>query len=499
MSQAHSLNAFRHWAVAFIVCNFNVDVGPEIEVIHPNAQFSPSDLSAICFNSFPERQDTETAEDLTFHFTIDNNSPDVSLGSPCPPYGSATTFYGCCVFRQEFDHSMKRSFNQRTLVLISNHEFPAFFLYILKQMTFSGVIGDPTALEAAYTQMLTWPAPSLGRHRLPFMGSLITLEIAPHPAFPLQGLAPSSSAAPNGVPASIYAYQPLGSWDDILPYLPSLSDLDVVYEKLLLGESVIALAKSPQVCSEAVSALVDLIRPIPYAGNVRPYMTMQSEFRSIGIDGGTPRPFIIGITNPFLLKRVLGATESNERSRPHVLYLPDSEGRVPIKRHHSLHHRNQTGFDMPGGIDPQLPPTKRSIKSDSTFMENIDMMLRAGTSTKNEIGSLVRRHFAELTAQYLAPVNRYLATSVSPNVISPGRDFRYANFSEADFLHSLSKHGSSVKFRGQSPLQRHRARDHLYESFCRSPNFYSWLDMKLSLEKEASAGLLSSGSATAVI
>jgi hypothetical protein len=131
----------------------------------------------LTWNSFPERQDTETAEDLTFHFTVANNSPDIILDSPCSPHGSATDFYGSCVFRQEFDHSMKRSFNQRTLVLITTHEFPAFFVHLLKQMTSSGVISDPTTLETAYNQMLTWPPPSLGKHELPFMGSMLTLEM----------------------------------------------------------------------------------------------------------------------------------------------------------------------------------------------------------------------------------------------------------------------------------------------------------------------------------
>jgi hypothetical protein len=276
-----------------------------------------------------------------------------------------------------------------------------------------------------------------------------------------------------------------------MQFMPCLSDLDVVYEKLLLCESIIVLAKSPQLCSEAVSALVDLIRPIPYAGEAKPYMTMQSDFRSIGIDGGTPRPFIIGITNPFLLKRVLGAAGNSNSPKAHVLYLHSTDGPVPIKRHHSMHHRTQS-FDMPGGIDSQ-PAPKRFVKSDRPFVQHVDTMLRA-SPTNHELSSLIRRHYAELTAQYLAPVNRYLATSASTNFTNPGGDYRYANFSEADFLHSLSKHGSSVKFRGQSSIQRHKARDGLYESFCRSPNFYSWLDMKLGLETEASAGLLNSKS-----
>jgi hypothetical protein len=276
-----------------------------------------------------------------------------------------------------------------------------------------------------------------------------------------------------------------------MPFFPCITDLYVLFEKLILCESIIVIAKSPQLSSEAVSSLVDLIRPIPYAGEVKPFMTMQSDFRSIGIDGGTPRPFILGITNPFLLKRILSATEDKDRIRPHILYLQNFDGPVPTKRHHSLHRKSSRNalLDLPGGGIDAHPPSKRFFKSESSVVSQIEMLLKLDAQT-HELGPLIRRHFAELTAQFVAPINRYLATSVSHNAASVGGKFHYASFSVQDFLSNLSKHGTSVKFRGQGPIQRHRAKHALYESFCQSPNFYSWLDMKFSLELEASAGLL---------
>jgi hypothetical protein len=215
---------------------------------------------------------------------------------------------------------------------------------------------------------------------------------------------------------------------------------------------------------------------------------MQADFRSIGIDGGAPRPFIIGITNPFLLKRVIAAAESSHRARPHILYLQNFDGPVPTRRHHSLHHKSSRNvlLDLPGGGIEVHTPSKRFLKSDPAVVSHTETFLRLGDQTR-ELGPLIRRHFAELTAQFVAPINRYLATS---NVVSPGGHQRYASFSVPEFLHSLSRHGTSVKMRGQGPIQRHRARDGLYASFCNSPNFYSWLEMKISLENEASAGML---------
>lgn len=137
-------------------------------------------------------------------------------------------------------------------------------------------------------------------------------------------------------------------------------------------------------------------------------------------------------------------------------------------------------------------PSKRFLKSDHAIVSQIETILKGGDQTR-EIGPLIRRHFAELTAQFVAPINRYLTTN---NVVTPGGSQRYASFNVVDFIRNLSKHGTSIKIRGQNPIQRHRARDAFYEAFCRSPNFHSWLEMKIALETEASAGLLGGPAAT---
>lgn len=192
--------------------------------------------------------------------------------------------------------------------------------------------------------------------------------------------------------------------------------------------------------------------------------------------------------DPFLLKRIISATESSQRLRPHILYLQNFDGPVPIKRHHSLHHKSSRNalLDLPGGGIEARMPSKRFLKSDHHVVSQIEALIKTGDQT-HELGPLIRRHFAEVTAQFIAPINRYLTTT---NVVSPSGSQRYASFSASDFLRNVSKHGTSVKIRGQGPIQRHRARDGLYEMFCRSLNFHSWLEMKIALETEASVGLL---------
>ncbi|KAK5157194.1 hypothetical protein LTR04_005486 [Oleoguttula sp. CCFEE 6159] len=406
---------------------------------------------AKTISSFPERQDGEANDGLSFHFTIRNKSPDVPLRSPCHPHGSPVLFYGNCVFRQEADATMKRHFAQKTLVLISTLEFPAFFIRLLHQMTSSGTIGNPTTLEAAYVEMAKWPPPSHGRQQLPFLGSVIELDI-------------------------------------LLRFMPSLTDLYKVFEQVLLCESAVVLAKSPQLCSEFISALVDLIKPVPYAGECRPYLTMQSEFFSASLDGGAPKHFLIGITNPFLLKRVLDMAESAGRAAPLRIHLYDTGLPVPLKAPHT-HHTSQAEADLPNGVAARSRQ-KTYMKVDRLFLKALEGMQADTTTAIDSIGPFVRRHFATLVAQFLAPFNRYLATRMATSVLSPGGSLQYAHFDETEFMQSLKKHGSCASTKGQSPFARHASRDQLYRKFCRSPSFYSWLDTKLSLEKEASAGLL---------
>jgi hypothetical protein len=153
-------------------------LGPEIEYVYPpDTTFSQTDLSTICFNSFPERHDGDIQEDMYFNFNLRNNSPDINLSSPSPPYGNADQFHGVSVFRQEYDGTTKRSFNQKSLVIISSHDFAVFFMSLLRVITTGSNLGDVARLEAACAQVEGWPPPRIGKQELPFLGGIITLDV----------------------------------------------------------------------------------------------------------------------------------------------------------------------------------------------------------------------------------------------------------------------------------------------------------------------------------
>jgi hypothetical protein len=114
---------------------------------------------------------------MYFNFILPNNSPDINLSSPSPLYGSPDLFHGAAVFRQEYDGLTKRRYNQKSLVLISNHDFPAFFMTLLRLAVTGSPIGDPARLEAACAQMENWPSPAIGKQELPFLRAIVTLDM----------------------------------------------------------------------------------------------------------------------------------------------------------------------------------------------------------------------------------------------------------------------------------------------------------------------------------
>jgi len=104
------------------------------------------------------------------------------------------------------------------------------------------------------------------------------------------------------------------------PLVPCIQYLGVLWELTLLGEPLLVIANTPQLCSQAVLALTSLIRPFHYCNELRPYFTIHdSDFKSLtapfsshsSTNSSSRRPggendrqtgLIIGVTNPFFCK-----------------------------------------------------------------------------------------------------------------------------------------------------------------------------------------------------
>ena len=459
-----------------------------MEVLYPPESLSEQDMTTICFNSFPERHDSDVA-DMFFSFSMRNTS-HVKIPTDVVRPADPSMLHGVSVFRQVFDPMSKRRFDQKSLVIISSHNFTSLFMNIIRIISAAAAIGDPTPLETACTHIAAWPDPTVGRLDLHFMETRIELEMcvclcspwslmssrAPYPSFPLQGLTSTSAAGP-----SVAAFEPPMGWQHLLPLLHSPSILYVLYERLLLGLPVIVLGQNPDKVSGLVLALVDLIRPIPFSGTTRPYLPMQSTSTGGDLalfDPSSPQSqsMLVGITNPFLLQRLDGTVPGP--SHPLILTLDSAPADNSTLHSHRLFKHaplrlRRHSDSAPGrqAAAEHLRPS--SIKPDRAFLHALSKS--QGSGATDDVSGVVRRHFADLTARLLAPVNRHLATATPPSKEGEGRG---QAFDTPAFLASLKRHDAAVPFVGRTRALRSRHRDAFYAALVAGRGFRDWLEIR---------------------
>lgn len=153
-------------------------------------------------------------------------------------------------------------------------------------------------------------------------------------------------------------------------------------------------------------------------------------------------------------------------------------------------------------------PNMVSPISPSTFFpsaEGLDSMMygkqQQQTSASKKLyrgyalNELLRRHFVELTEQFLIPLNRYCGTLIpaahSVDMRTDGGTYTLAPpalamepFNVRTFLKHLAEHGPPEKLRFRSHIGKTSWTD-LYVRFLDSPNFLGWLrDRKALAERE---------------
>ena len=69
-------------------------------------------------------------------------------------------------------------------------------------------------------------------------------------------------------------------------FLRSLESIWQCWELMVVGEPILVIGDSPRACSQFVWALVELIKPIPFGGDFRPYFTIQdADFNGLSCRG----------------------------------------------------------------------------------------------------------------------------------------------------------------------------------------------------------------------
>lgn len=236
-------------------------------------------------------------------------------------------------------------------------------------------------IHTAISNISQWPDPDPNSTlELGFLGTIINLSIPLYMSMPLLGTvdldttsvnfhrsanvkhASKFSASTSDLssfscdprlylphsPPVITATEPSTNWDYMINFLPNASDLFILYEYMLLAKPIVVYASTPHHCSTFISLLVDLIRPVPYAGRIREYVTIHTCPNDLdsGITGVT-NPFLVrGVQDPNTLVIVLSSTStsgSNKRgsgfiSAPFQYYRTYHNGVGVLRRQATLRH-----------------------------------------------------------------------------------------------------------------------------------------------------------------
>lgn len=241
--------------------------------------------------------------------------------------------------------------------------------------------------------------------------------------------------------------------------------------------------------------LRELVRPIPLAGDFRPYLHIHDHDFSLLVNSNKPQAgVVVGVTNPFF---------RNAASHwPNVISISG-----PKRPSHAK------------GIKPGIPEPPegfltrrhRGISKDRALLKRLETLVAQGKLDDPEGNAALRTHFQQLTEKFLVPLNRYFQTLVPPRSSTPsgantpnasGRPGELSQlgpklnlharslgvvpkalslsalrpFSLPTFLNHLKTHGPNpLNFKNRGLQTKSRVESDFYASFCMGSCFAGWL------------------------
>ncbi|XP_015883028.2 uncharacterized protein LOC107418857 [Ziziphus jujuba] len=425
--------------------------------------------------------------------------------------------YGYVFNRQRHDERLKRGGEQKSVVILSHKPYSSVFKPLLQIMGPLYFDIGKRALEhiAAYVSM--WPAPVHGKlMELPIGNAMLKVNLPPAHSLPLESgilLEESASSMAPFLPNNQSIPQGLFHDSDIFGIFRALLlQLWVLWELLLIGEPILIIAPTPAQCSEAVAGLVSLIAPLLCSVDFRPYFTIHDpEFAYLNSlqEGDTFPPMLLGVTNLFFLKALrniphivsVGSPATN--SNRFALSNRSSTGRISGKPEvfglqqlslkkfspSSLLNAVKLRRDGPLCLMTEHREAIWSTYSATTKPDTsiLNRLIDAGMSPRIEESmsvvnnEILRRHFLELTTNFLAPFGPYFKTTTPTEGSSPFVDPPLLpQFSADEFLASLSA-------RGPGKFMAKRMRSNwldLYRRFLNGPNFRPWFQRRRAVAEQ---------------
>ncbi|KAJ7230450.1 hypothetical protein GGX14DRAFT_486146 [Mycena pura] len=462
----------RRWILGAAIVDFDVDDGPVITGIYPPFVVFPAEAENIAFSAFP---DSPQFEDGSQNHSFRIREHPWRLPDERRPAAKDGFLYGFAHFTQRKDASSKRGYEQRSLVILTHHSYPALFTRI------TSVLGPLfqehrlPMLEAACHNIATWCDPTPGLiAELGFLGTVLSVEL-PSSA-DQQQLAGKSYNPKEHILASSCCFTP----PPLLLFEAALSHLWSLWECIVLCEPLLVFGTSPAQTSQAVWWLRDLLRPLPLTGDVRPYFTIHdTDHAALASHLPPAAGRVLGVTNPVF--------ERACAHWPHVLSLGR---RVPLNT--ASHGASAGNTRARAGPAPgwKTRTHTRYISKDRALLRRLEEACAQGSERDRLDASLeLRSHFHARTTELLVPLSRYLHTLIPTPAeraaLPPGAEpLRMRSFSAPTFLASLKTGpGAALPFRSTA------RRKEFYEQWLRTPAFGVWLGMQEGIVQ----GVLESG------
>ncbi|KAI8782166.1 protein DENND6A-like isoform X1 [Biomphalaria glabrata] len=460
---------FSNWIHCACVVTFDLELGQAMELIYPgHIKLTDKEKMNICYLSFPD-SNSGCMGDTQFHFRIrqcPGRKPLVRAHSQynrdCPVTLQLDDahYYGFVYFRQTKDRSIRRGYFQKSVVLITKLPFIALFNQVISIIAPEYFDNGEPSLEAACHDIDQWPLPVPGDTlNLPIMGSVIQVRLSCR-SDKLIGSVPPKYSQTHSIPAhsilpSIHEVDIYSSFLSILPHV------QLLWELVLIGEPIVVMASSPTITCNTVQALVNMIAPLKFCSDFRPYFTIHdSEFREYTTKTQAPPPVILGVTNPFFAKTL--------QHWPHIIRIGEMG---PLGSSPKLANKVKKAAALKT-LDSN-PGVYTRYKSFLTKDKAILKRLMKGSQLKRPVeaqNAILRRHLLELTHSFMIPLERYI-TSLMPlqRNISPHKGPpKLRPFETEKFIETLEQSGPQLTSGIKGDWEA------LYRRFFRSPNFEGW-------------------------
>lgn len=379
------------WAVCICVVSFDEDYGHMVEVCYPPV-LSETLQRSVAALSLPDSNAFNFLSEVSYVFRLRDES---------------SFYFGHVYFKQSRDDLQARGFTQKSLVLLTALPSVDLFKGVLARAGPLYFSHGPSFIEVLWATIQAWPQPlPCAAQALAYFGCV------------------REWVCPVSLELTEVNYYPCFGSD-------AIEHLWLIWESILIGEPVLIVADDAMMCSEAVLQMIDLIHPLQYKGDYRPFFSLlDPDFKHFISDHDQKlfKPVLIGMTNPISLKIFA--------DWPLILQLKRQQGRVVLE---SVRSKRTSA------IGPVHSVLNSLVSKHEGASESIN-------------SSRLRNHFYELTLHLLSPLVTFQDCQL--------------RFDDQEFLRSLLK--PELMF----PLLRFTSRSkavELYTRFVQTDTFKAWL------------------------